>query len=116
MQSWFHSPYWIDGFSLQQVYEQCFKLDPGIGGVLRFPWIATFHTHRFVEGYDGCLGFWVLALLPCCFIPLWLRRTHTSPKRERARTASQSALPAVHGKWGLSPSSRIGTWRWRARP
>ncbi len=68
LQNWFHSPYWIDGFSPQQVYEQSFKLDPGIGGILRFPWIATFHTHRFVEGYDGDLGFWVLALLPCWLV------------------------------------------------
>ncbi len=74
LQNWFHSPYWIDGFSPQQVYEASFKLDPGILGALRFPWIGTFYTHRFAEGYDGSVGFWVLALAPCCLVPFFLRR------------------------------------------
>ena len=65
---WFHSPYWADGFSLRDSLESHFKLSPGIGGVLEFPWIATFDTHRYVEGANGFLGFWVLALIPGWFL------------------------------------------------
>ena len=71
LQNWFHSPYWIDGFTLQQVFEKSFKLDPGIGGVLRFPFTATFDTHRFMEGANGQLGFWVIALAPCLLFAPW---------------------------------------------
>ncbi len=68
LHNWFPSPYWVDGFTLQQVFEKSFKLDPGIGGVFRFPWNATFDTHRFAERSDGYLGFWVLALAPCLLL------------------------------------------------
>jgi hypothetical protein len=36
---------------------------------LMFPWVATFQSSRIVEGYDGWLGCWGLALLPCFFVP-----------------------------------------------
>jgi hypothetical protein len=68
LDSWFPSPYWVDGFTLQQVFEQGFKLDGGIAGVLSFPWTVTFNTQRFVEGRNGFMGFWVLALAPCWFL------------------------------------------------
>lgn len=68
LHNWFPSPYWVDGFTLQHVFERSFKLDPGIGGAFRFPWIATFETHRFAEQRDGYLGFWVIALAPCLLL------------------------------------------------
>ena len=34
----------------------------------RFPGLPRTYTQRFVEGYDGFLGFWVLALAPCWFL------------------------------------------------
>ena len=70
---WFPSPYWVDGFTLQEVFERIFKLPPGVGGAAKFPWLATYRTASFVEGYDGILGFWALALAPCWFLA-WLAR------------------------------------------
>ncbi len=68
LNGWFRSPYWANGFTLRDTLESHFKLSPGIGGVLEFPWIATFDTHHYVEGANGFLGFWVLALIPCWFL------------------------------------------------
>ena len=65
---WFPSPYWVNGFTLQQVFEVVFTLPPGVGGVAKFPWLATYHTSSFVEGCDGVLGFWAIALAPCWFL------------------------------------------------
>ena len=62
LNNWFPSPYWAEGVTLQQVFEANFKLSPGVIGTVSFPWTATYHTARFVEGYDGILGFWPLAL------------------------------------------------------
>jgi hypothetical protein len=67
LHSWFPSPYWSDKIAIQKVYEGFFKLPPGLAGALSFPWTATYQTERFYEGYDGFLGFWVLALAPCWF-------------------------------------------------
>src|SRR5207248_9950116 len=58
---------------LHDMYEGFFKLSPGIGGALSFPWAATYQTSRFYEGFDGFVGFWVLALAPC-----WRSEEHTS--------------------------------------
>ncbi len=71
---WFPSPYWADGFTLQQVFERVFKMPPGVGGAVAFPWLVTYHTTSFVEGYDGFLGFWALALAPCWFLARLSRR------------------------------------------
>jgi hypothetical protein len=72
---WFPSPYWVDGFTLQkQVFEMLFKLSPGIGGVTSFPWTATYNSNQYVEGWNGILGFWGLALAPCCLLAWLLRR------------------------------------------
>lgn len=68
LQSWFPSPYWVDGFTLQQVFEKTFRLSPGISGALRFPWDVTFATNRFVENVDGYIGFMVLATAPCLLL------------------------------------------------
>jgi hypothetical protein len=68
LNNWFPSPYWAEGVTLQQVFEANFKLSPGVVGAATFPWTATYHTARFVEGYDGILGFWALALAPCWFL------------------------------------------------
>lgn len=61
----FHSAYWPAGLSTDFNMEM-FRLH-GLGQWLAFPWIATFQTSRIVEGYDGWLGFWWLALLPFLF-------------------------------------------------
>jgi hypothetical protein len=65
---WFPSPYWIEGFTLQKVFGVSFKLSSGLTGALSFPWIATYQTTRFIEGHNGFIGFWVLALAPCWFL------------------------------------------------
>jgi hypothetical protein len=73
---WFPSPYWVDNFTLQEVFEVAFNLPPGIGGVAASPWLATYRTSSLVEGYGGDLGFWALALAPCLFLA-WLARGKT---------------------------------------
>jgi len=65
---WFPSPYWVNDFTLQKFFEVTFKMPPGVGGAAKFPWLATYRTASFVEGYDGVLGFWALALAPCWFL------------------------------------------------
>jgi hypothetical protein len=62
---WFPSPYWTAGFTPRQMFEAAFKLDGGLAGAAAFPWTATYRTTRFIEGYDGLLGFWAIALVPC---------------------------------------------------
>ena len=64
----FPTPYWTNEIALHDLYEGFFKLSPGIGGALSFPWAATYQTSRFYEGFDGYVGFWVLALAPCWFV------------------------------------------------
>jgi hypothetical protein len=64
----FPSPYWADSVAIQQILESNFKVGPGIGRVLSFPWVATYGTHRFLENQNGFLGFWALALAPCWFL------------------------------------------------
>ena len=68
LHSWFPSPYWADGFTVQQVFEEVFNLKPGVLGVVSFPWDATFETNLFLERPGGHIGFWVLALAPCLFL------------------------------------------------
>jgi hypothetical protein len=65
LHNWFPSPYWTNQLSMHDIYEGFFKISPGIGGALSFPWAATYQTSRFYEGFDGFVGFWVLALAPC---------------------------------------------------
>ena len=94
LHNWFPTQYWTNDISLHDVYESFFKLSPGIGGALAFPWAATYQTSRFYEGFDGFVGFWVLALAPCWFVapmsPLSLR--------ERAGTfAERKATNALVG-------------------
>lgn len=62
LNSVFHSPFWPAGASTDFNMES-FRLH-GVWQWLAFPWIATFHTSRLVEGYDGWLGLWCLALMP----------------------------------------------------
>ncbi len=68
LHAWFHSPYWADGFTMQQVFERTFNRDPGIAGILTFPWTATFYSSRFMEDPDGALGFWAFGLAACWFL------------------------------------------------
>ena len=87
--SWFPSPYWADGFTLQkESSRRTSSWPPASAGVAAFPWTATYHTHSFVEGYDGILGFWALALAPCWFLAWLVRRKGTSLICGTARTAS----------------------------
>ena len=58
---WFPSPYWADGFSLQQVFEAS-SCRPESPARRHFPGRPLTTRSRFVEGYNGILGFWVLAL------------------------------------------------------
>ncbi|MEN6450152.1 MAG: hypothetical protein ABFC96_06655 [Thermoguttaceae bacterium] len=107
LQGLFHSPYWIEGFSLQEVYEQCFKLAPGIAGLVSFPWTATFYTHSFVEGYDGYIGFWVLALAPCCFAPFVLRRF--APARNAGEVSGTAGIAgSCHSDLAIAGVLMIG--------
>ena len=73
LHNWFPTPYWSDDISLHNVYEGFFKLSPGVGGALSFPWAATYQTSRFFEGFDGFVGFWVLALAPCWFVARFVK-------------------------------------------
>lgn len=68
LHNWFPTPYWTNDITLHDLYEGFFKLSPGLGGALAFPWAATYQTSRFYEGFDGYVGFWVLALAPCWFV------------------------------------------------
>lgn len=58
----FHSPRWPAHASTDFNMET-FRLH-GLQQWLSFPWTATFSTSKIVEGYDGWLGFWGLALFP----------------------------------------------------
>ena len=68
LHKWFPSPYWVDGMTIQTSLEKNFRLDPGILGLAKFPWIATYHTNRVLESYNGFLGYWFVALIPCWFL------------------------------------------------
>jgi hypothetical protein len=70
LNGWFHSPYWPEGCEMGDTFAM-FRLRHGVWDVLFFPWRVTFRTSRFLEGYDGILGFWAVALLPCL---LFVRR------------------------------------------
>ena len=73
LNDWFPSPYWVNGCTYQQILQsENFKLPPGISGIALFPWTVTYFTGRFIEGYDGLLGFWAIALAPCLFFA-WRR-------------------------------------------
>lgn len=73
LNNWFESPYWIKGLTLQQMFEVSFKLPSDILGKVLFPWSATYHTSRFVEGWDGYGGFGLVALLPCLLVTKFRR-------------------------------------------
>jgi hypothetical protein len=68
LHSLFPTPYWTNEIALHDVYEGFFKLSPGVLGKLIFPWEATYQTNRFFEGFNGFIGFWVIALAPCWFL------------------------------------------------
>jgi 4-amino-4-deoxy-L-arabinose transferase-like glycosyltransferase len=70
----FPSPYWSNEVLLHDIYESFFKVSPGIAGALSFPWDATYQTSRFFEGFDGFVGFWVLALAPCWLLASFAKR------------------------------------------
>jgi hypothetical protein len=89
LNNWFTSPYWSNELSLHDIYESFFKVSPGITGALSFPWDATYQTSRFFEGFDGSVGFWVLALAPCWFLARFAIRVRCV---EHGTTARAGAL------------------------
>lgn len=82
----FRSPYWPEGFTMQQVFDLVFKMPSGIGAAA-FPWLATYRSTAFVEGLDGLLGFWALALFPCWGLARLCRGTKRYPYGDMAFVA-----------------------------
>jgi len=75
LHNWFPSPFWDGSVEIVNNVNSIFHLRPGIVSWLVFPWTATFHTGRIVEGCNGFLGFWTIALLPCLLLAFRAGRT-----------------------------------------
>ncbi|MGA2261702.1 MAG: hypothetical protein ABSH28_09725 [Acidobacteriota bacterium] len=65
----FPSPLWPRGALFGNLDN--FRLPPGLRGWLLWPLDLTYHTSRFVEGYDGRLGITLLVLLILSIPVLW---------------------------------------------
>jgi len=65
----FPSPLWPRGVGFSNL--DTFSLSPGWRGWFSSLGDMTFHTHRFVEGFDGLIGLALLALTVLCCAALW---------------------------------------------
>jgi hypothetical protein len=68
LDSWFPSPYWPKGFHAPIGVGYPSHL--GIKEAAAYPWEVFFRTSHYVEGCDGALSFWWLALVPCWFLAM----------------------------------------------
>jgi hypothetical protein len=73
LNNWFPSPYWMDGLTFKQFFDEHFKMSPGIWGVVSYLWEATYETARYIEGRDGFFGFALIALAPCLLLARYRR-------------------------------------------
>jgi hypothetical protein len=65
----FPSPLWPRGVGAISI--NTYRLPPGWTGWLRWPIDLTYHTSRFVEGFDGKMGLTLLVLLILAIPVLW---------------------------------------------
>jgi hypothetical protein len=65
----FPSPLWPRGVGAISI--NTYRLPPGWQGLLRWPIDLTYHTSRFVEGFDGKMGLTLLVLLILAIPVIW---------------------------------------------
>ncbi len=65
----FPAPLWPRGVGFSNL--DSFRLPPGWRGWLLWPIDLTFHTHKFLEGYDGKLGLALLVVLALAIYIVW---------------------------------------------
>jgi hypothetical protein len=65
----FPSPIWPQGVAFSSL--DAFKLPSGWRGWILWPIDLTYHTHKFVEGFDGKLGLTLIVILLVAVPALW---------------------------------------------